>query len=52
MPEKSKITFENTGVPEERFEYSFCEVRERRHVNMTKIMESIGSGFKKQGNPF
>ena len=28
MPEKSKIMFENAGPPEERFQYSFCEVRE------------------------
>ena len=34
MPVKSKITFENTEPPEVRFEYSFCEVRERRHVTM------------------
>ena len=34
MPEKSKITFENTGVPEEIFEYSFCEVREQHHVTL------------------
>jgi len=41
MPEKSKITFENIGVPEERFEYSFCEVRERHHVTMTNTLWKI-----------
>jgi len=54
MPEKSKIMFENAGPPEERFKYSFCEVREQEHVNMTKIIENIDGGFKnvKLGNQY
>jgi len=36
MPEKSKVVFENAGPPEEKFQYSFCEVRERVDVNMTE----------------
>lgn len=35
MPEKSKIMFKNTGPPDERFKYSFCEVKELQHVTMT-----------------
>lgn len=47
--------FENTGTPEERFKYSFCEVRERGHVNIDRmIIENIDGGFKnvKLGNQF